>query len=132
MQEALWLSGLISAQVVCPAEAYRLIPELHLHLVGTGCILDGEFITDAAGTAGERRIVGCCANDANITLRRRLVESQRENSVVLEVINRSDQTRCHVPLLIAQNGLEDLDLIRAGDDQMMRLELQLICIVGIA
>src|SRR6185312_16302620 len=120
MQEALWLSGLIGPQVVRPAETYRLIPELHLHLVRTGCIFHGDFITDAAGTAGEGRIVSCCANDANIVLRRRLVEPQRENAVVLQIIAGSNQAGGYVPLLIAQDRLEDLHLIRAGDDRMVR------------
>src|SRR5579862_1590553 len=131
MDKALRFDCLVRAEIVCPSKTNRLIPQFYLYLVGTVAAY-GHLIPDPARAPCERWIVPRFAHHADIMLRGGLVEAGRQNAVVFQVIDCAEQTRGDVPLLIAQNRLEDLHLTGTRDDLMMGLEPERVCIVHVA
>ena len=61
-----------------------------------------------------------------------LVEAAGEKAVVLEIANGGEQPGGYVSVCITQDGLEDLDLLRAGDLAIVRLVAVRVYVVGVA
>ena len=64
--------------------------------------------------------------------RRPLVEALRQQSIVLEVIDRTQETRRDPVVGVAEDRFVDLNLLRAGDFAVVRLEARGVGVVVVA
>ena len=116
---------------MCPAIADRLIEELDLE-PQRSALSDLDREAHAVVPADEVRIALGLTVHRGIRQRRCLGEAARQQAVVLE-IPRGLQEACRdVPLLVAEDRLVDLDLIRGAQIGVMRLEVRGIEIVVVA
>src|SRR5205807_7762118 len=72
------------------------------------------------------------ASHRNVFLRILLIKSRRQESIVFQISNSEEQAGGHVTCRILQDGLVDLDLVRACDLLVVRLKLQRVAIVMIS
>ena len=115
-----------------PAVADGLIDEFGGDAEGTGCAVDGEVVVRGAGAGGEVGIGGGFAVDGDVGRGGGFVKAGGEDAIVLEVLRGGEQAGGDVALAVAEDRLEDLDLIGLGDAGVVRREARGVGVVGVA
>ncbi len=96
-----------------PAKAYRLIPELGADVEGTGCGGGVDHVARGAAFIREVGIVERIADDCDVSRGRLLVKAAGEQAIVFEIADGGEQPGGDVVMRVAEDGLEDLYLLRA-------------------
>ena len=123
---------MVGRQIMRPAEADGLIAQLCVHLNRALRIGNIHGVAHQVTAGGEVWVIGCIADHGDIFVGRFLVESGRQQTIVLCISNSRGEAGGHVAFGVFENWLVDFDLIRIGDLAKVRLELGGVEIVDIA
>ena len=115
-----------------PAVADGLIDEFGGDAEGAGCAVGGEVVVRGAGAGGEVGVGGGFAVDGDVGRSGGFVEAGGEDAVVLEVLRGGEQAGGDVALAVAEDRLEDLDLIGLSNAGVVRGKARGVGVVGVA
>ena len=128
--EPLRLVGFVGGEIVGPAEADGLVLELRADVERTG--RGGNAVAGGGAAAGEGGVVERLAADGDVGRGGAFVEAGGEDAVVFEVVGGGEQSGGYVVLRVAEDGLEDLDLIGRGDGGVMRRVARGVRVIEVA
>ena len=114
-----------------PAVAYRLVTQLRLHRKRPG---RRHFhpVTDAVAGADKVGVAARLAVDTDLAVSLPLVETARQEPIVLEILGGGEQPGRRCTDTIAEDGFVDLYLLGLRDLLMMRFERQPIRVAVVA
>src|ERR1700680_1275021 len=115
-----------------PAKSDRLKPQLRLYLERARRIACRYHVPDGASHVGEARIVSCITRDGDVLLCGSLIETVRQEAIVLKVSDGVQKTGGDLAFGILEDRFVDLHLLRTGNLAVVRLELQSVFVVVVA
>src|SRR5271165_3201164 len=99
---------------------------------GANGTVGGDGVLRSARTGGEGGVGGGFATDGDVGRGGLLVKAGGEDAIVLQILSRGDETGGNAALAVAEDGLEDFDLIWLGDARVVRRKARGIGVVGVA
>src|ERR1700688_4201571 len=115
-----------------PAKSDWLKPQLRLNLERSRGIPGRYNVAYRTARVCESRIISRVARDGDVLFRGSLIETVRQQTVILQVSNRVQQAGGDLAFGILQNRFVNLHLLRTGNLAVMRLELQRVFVVVVA
>src|SRR5258708_765654 len=102
-----------------PAKADGLVPQFSFNVERTLGVAGWDGIAHHVSSVAEAGIIGSVAYYSDIGFRSLLLETVRQQAVVLQVSNTCEQAGGHAPALVFDNAFVNLHLIAAVDLAIM-------------